>query len=1013
MGSTPCDCRGAMPTDPQWMEQQLLAHAGWIRDLARGLVRDEAGAEDLAQDTLLVALRSAPRERASIRAWLAGIARRLAWNRLRTRESTQPLDPDEWERECTTSSESIERLELYELLARELRALREPLRATLIERYVHGKSAAEIAERSGVPLPTVRWRLQQGFVELRSRLDRRFDGDRQAWMSALTLAAGSKGASLAGGTALGGGLLVSTLAKVTIGVVVLAAGLWLLRAQPNVQDVPSAVGAGAAQRGASLDAESASLSPGIEPKPGVRTQRDPIPADTASTPAELPVVIVHGRTLDEAGRPLAGAEVGFTELAWTKRLLWEQGPAGFFTKATSAADGRFTLVTHLPEAAPPGVIVTIEARKAGYGRVHLRTGDSQSNELDVGDLPLGPGARVTGRVTDALGQACAGVSVWIARKGNRAPRAPESGGETRSAADGSFLFEDAPAMPCTLSARSDDLRHAERALDLSAGASNTDVELVLPALEGADSISGTVVDPQGRVVPKAALLERKTSGAGGPSNRTTACDEHGRFRIDGCAGAVFEIVARDRTGDFGPAQAVDVHAGTHGLVLRLDGEHGFLLRVRDAEGRAVTRYSCERREESGWVWQQSGVPACDHAQGESRQPADVHPFLMRLQSPGFAACTLGPFDPRTTPAVVDARLERACTIRGIVRGSPDELAHARVTLCESNLHDAPSLFGALPPANATCGADGSFELTLEGSGTVRLVARSGERTSSPSDAITIEPGRDVSAILLELAPGGTIEGRVVRRDGSPAAGFSVSALLGDRVAASTSVGSKGEFLLRGLASGEYELRVSSPSLGIHFDTPRTAASSDVQRWTCAVTGRAVAQRELQLLDTVRARVRFDLPELEGKAWHATITSWPGEGASAHVEDLEIEARGTREFERVDPLDVLVELESGSPGGLHLVSERRPLARGENELPIRLRTGRIEGRLAAPFSTRERIELAWSAAGLQATAEAQPDADGSFRFDCAPTGTCTLRRVLVPARRAVEVTASERVQVDGL
>src|SRR5690242_1012820 len=114
MGRAPCDLRGEMPTDTPWMEQQLLAHADWVRELARGLVRDEAGAEDLAQDTLLVALRSDPKERASMRAWLAGIAKRLAWNRLRSRERTQSLSADEWERAGTTSPQSIERLELYE-----------------------------------------------------------------------------------------------------------------------------------------------------------------------------------------------------------------------------------------------------------------------------------------------------------------------------------------------------------------------------------------------------------------------------------------------------------------------------------------------------------------------------------------------------------------------------------------------------------------------------------------------------------------------------------------------------------------------------------------------------------------------------------------------------------------------------------------------------------------------------------------------------------------------------------
>ncbi len=1013
MASTPRYHRGAMTMDTPWMEEELLAHAAWVRELARGLVRDASDADDLAQDTFVAALRGAPRERGAARAWLAGIARRLAWKRQRDRHRELALDQAALERAGTSSPQAIERLELHELLARELRALREPLRAALIERYVHGRSAAEIAEQSGVPLPTVRSRLQLGLEELRSRLDRRFDGDRETWMSALVLAAGSKAA---GASALGGGLLVSTLAKVAIGAVALVAGVWLLRTPPNVPDVPIADGADAASRAAPLETATVGMAHATEATSNGSARRNPVPAATASPPTELPAVIVRGRTVDEAGRPIAGVELGCTELAWSKRLLWEQAPAECFPKTTSAADGRFTLATHLPEPAPPGVIVTIEARKPGFCRVQLRTGE-RTNELDVGDLPLGSAARVAGRVCDARGLPCPGVSIRVSpthptHLDAPANRRPSYGGETHSALDGSFAFDDAPAAACTLSAYSDDLRQATLAVDLSSGESKEDVALVLPELDGADSISGTVVDPQGRAVPKAALHERKTSGPGEPRNLSTACDERGRFRIDGCAGASFEILARDRACEFGPVLARDVPAGTHALVLRLDGERTFLLRVHDAQGGAVERFSCERRDES-FGFSQDGAPLREHPSGEARLPADVRPFLLRIQSPGFAACALGPFDPQTMAAVVDARLERACTIRGVVHGSADALVRASVTLAESNLRSTPSSFGPLPPARAKCAADGSFEMTLEGTGTVRLVARSGELTSSPSGAIRVEPGLDVNDLMLELARGGAIEGRVLRNDGAPAPGFTVNALLGARIAASTSVGKGGEFLLRGLAPGEYELRVSGPNRAIHFDTPRTAPSAQVQHWTCAVGSNSVEHCELRLLDTVRVHVHIDLPEHVQKTWPATFTSWPGEGASTQVEDLEVEAQCTRDFEFVDPLDLLVELGSGSAGGVRLASARRHLLRGDNELAIRLHTGRIEGRLGEPFSTRERIELAWSSDGLHVTAEAQPDAQGAFHFDCAPAGTCSLRRVLVPATRPVEVTEGETAHADGL
>ncbi len=66
--------------DPQRLEE----HARWLRRLARGLTRDAASAEDLAQDSW-VALARTDREVHGLRAWLAGTARRLARGR------TQPL----------------------------------------------------------------------------------------------------------------------------------------------------------------------------------------------------------------------------------------------------------------------------------------------------------------------------------------------------------------------------------------------------------------------------------------------------------------------------------------------------------------------------------------------------------------------------------------------------------------------------------------------------------------------------------------------------------------------------------------------------------------------------------------------------------------------------------------------------------------------------------------------------------------------------------------------------------
>lgn len=56
--------------------ESLLAEIGWIRSLARQLVRDVAAADDLVQETLLAALERRPDDRQPLRPWLGTILRR-------------------------------------------------------------------------------------------------------------------------------------------------------------------------------------------------------------------------------------------------------------------------------------------------------------------------------------------------------------------------------------------------------------------------------------------------------------------------------------------------------------------------------------------------------------------------------------------------------------------------------------------------------------------------------------------------------------------------------------------------------------------------------------------------------------------------------------------------------------------------------------------------------------------------------------------------------------------------
>ncbi len=160
---------------------ELLEHAEWVRGLATRLARDDA--DDAAQDVWLAALRSPPDADRSPRPWLARVLQNAARKRFRDESTRRAYETAAVEAGAETSPEAlVGRVQLQHLLVELVLGLDEPFRQTLLLRFFEGKSSAEIAEASGVPAGTVRWRLKEGLERVRSALDARHHGDRNAWL---------------------------------------------------------------------------------------------------------------------------------------------------------------------------------------------------------------------------------------------------------------------------------------------------------------------------------------------------------------------------------------------------------------------------------------------------------------------------------------------------------------------------------------------------------------------------------------------------------------------------------------------------------------------------------------------------------------------------------------------------------------------------------------------------------------------------------------------------------------
>lgn len=179
--------------DMEAMEQLIRRYSTMVATVCRLTVSDAAHAEDAFQATFLVLLQSAKKiqKRASVAAWLHGVAYRTA-SRIRSKHFSTPTHTKNsgcddvikpCDNETDPASELARKMEL-EALDRELENLPERLRAPLVEHYLLGHSAPEIAERMELSLSAVEGRLKRGRRKLRTLLAKR-------GISLTVLAAGS------------------------------------------------------------------------------------------------------------------------------------------------------------------------------------------------------------------------------------------------------------------------------------------------------------------------------------------------------------------------------------------------------------------------------------------------------------------------------------------------------------------------------------------------------------------------------------------------------------------------------------------------------------------------------------------------------------------------------------------------------------------------------------------------------------------------------------------------------
>jgi len=369
---------------PDYGADLLREHVEGVRRLARHLVPDPDDAEDVAQESLLAAVRRTPAGIRNLGAWLRGIVRHKAVQHGRSegrrrRHEGAVASPGA----VGAPDEVVAGLEIQQRLLAAVKGLPAAYRTVLWRRYFEGVSARRIAADLGEPVETVRTRIKRGLARLRADMDVHCGGRRSAWTAALIplLPRGGPIAALA----TKGALAIMSTKAVVIGAVAALAVVVL-------SVLPASWGA----------KPSAKSSPDAGPAPLARPERatEAVPPELrglARAETEEPTVAsgrsLRGGVFTQDGSPITGARVSVVQ----------GSPGRVLGQGTTDAGGRYDVplaAEHASGEEPRAVLVVAEAD--GFLR-ERREVDLQPGATRV-DFVLGAGLAFAGWVVDVTGR---------------------------------------------------------------------------------------------------------------------------------------------------------------------------------------------------------------------------------------------------------------------------------------------------------------------------------------------------------------------------------------------------------------------------------------------------------------------------------------------------------------------------------------------------------------------------------------------------------------------------------
>ncbi|NOK11168.1 carboxypeptidase-like regulatory domain-containing protein [Corallococcus exercitus] len=397
------------------------------------------------------------------------------------------------------------------------------------------------------------------------------------------------------------------------------------------------------------------------------------------------------------------------------------------------------------------------------------------------------------------------------------------------------------------------------------------------------------------------------------------------------------------------------------------------------------------------VWQRADAPDDERVYATSDERGNFRidglapgVYLLEARAPGYAREVMNRLRiPTEGPLTLALRL--ASVIEGFVvdaKGLPAADAEVRV--------------GGNPSQVVTTGAQGGFSVEVE-PGSHPLSARRGEESGALDLPVLCVAGKTVRDVRIQLGPGAVLEGRVVEEaSGGPVEGARVDVSLsgGDGDPGVAVSDAEGYFLVRGLAPGRYDAKVTA----LHHSPARRFGLTVVQG------ERFPVEFKLSRTGSVEGQVRDRSGAPVAAARVSGVNAWLNETDAAPIE-VRTDADGRYRLDGLETgrMSLAARYEGSTTGIRQLVAvEADRTTRADFTLEG---TGTVEGWVRAARGSLPDVTLEVTALAdgvSQVDGHVVVDAEGAFRM-VLPSGDYTL---LLMARGRFSQGQQQRVRVDA-